>query len=722
MTPASQTLHDLFAFFGPATFHFLRPGWLLAIVPALLLAALAFHRIGAGGSPWRHLVDAHLLRHLSVQETARARRWPALALLLGWVLAALAMAGPAWEKLPTPALDRLDPTVIVLSLAQSMNAADQSPSRLGAARHKVDDILARMRGGQVGLVIYADAPFVAAPLTEDARIVAQMLPELSTELMPVLADRPDLAIGRAATLLRDAGAPAGRIVLISDGAGDDSAATVAAAKAAAQAGYRVNVIGVGTQAGSPLLAFDGGVLRARDGTVLTTRMDEAGLREIAAAGRGSFSAMTVGDNDLDTVLAKASGSAAPLDTVLQDSGLSADQWLDMGPWLLLGVLALAPLAFRRGWIAVLLMAALAGALAPRDALAQGTGQQGAGPQGAPAQTLDLRGLDGQSAQPQNPQAQDPQGAGRRPGPEAGPSQAWTGLWRTPDQQGADAFARADYGAAARSFENPQWQASALYKAGAFEEAAAAYATVPDGDYNRGNALARAGKLEEALKAYDAALAAHPGQDDPIRADALFNRDLVQKLLDQRKKDQQKKDQDKKDQDKPDPKSGNDQKPKDEPGKDENKDKPQKPGDDKKPDQPPPAPDPKGTPQKPEPKPEPPKPEPPKAPPKPEPQKPEPQKPEPQKPEPPKSEPPKPNPPEQKPPEQKPPEQKPPEPPPQQPEPPQPPQQPGAPKPLTEEDQNRAQTLRLVPDDPTGLLRARIRSHYGGAGVVDPPQN
>ncbi|MEP9368041.1 VWA domain-containing protein [Xanthobacter sp. VNH20] len=686
MNLSSLPLPHLFTGLLPAAFHFLRPGWLWAIVPALLLAALAFRRIGAGGSQWRTLVDAHLLRHLSVQETARARRWPVLALLLGWVLAALAMAGPTWQKLPTPALDRRDPTVIVLSLGQSMNATDQSPSRLGAARHKVDDILARMRGGQVGLVIYADAPFVASPLTEDARIIAQMLPELSTELMPVLTDRADLALARATALLRDAGAPAGRIVLISDGAGDDPAATIAAARAAAQAGYRVNVIGVGTLAGSPLLSFDGGVLRGRDGTVLTTRMDEARLREVAAAGRGSFSAMTIDEGDLDTVLAKGASSAVPLDTVLQDSGLSADQWLDMGPWLLLGVLALAPLAFRRGWIAVLLVVALAGALAPRDALAQGANPQDTISQAAPAQGSATGGADAQG------------------------SRTWNGLWRTPDQQGADAFARSDYGAAARSFENPQWQASALYKAGAFAEAAAAYARVPDGDYNRGNALARAGKLEDAIKAYDAAIAAHPGQDDPVRADAVFNRELVQKLLDQQKKDQQKKDQDKKDQDKKDQKS-DDQKPKDEPGKDgkpkdDKKDQPQKPGDDKKPDQPPPAPDPKAPPQKPEP---------PKAPPKPEPQKPDPQKPDPQKP------------PEQKPPEQKPPEQKPPEPPPAppkppEPPPPQPPQQPGTPKPLTEEDQNREQTLRLVPDDPTGLLRARIRSHYGGAGVVDPPQN
>ncbi|MFG1464267.1 VWA domain-containing protein [Xanthobacter sp. DSM 24535] len=669
----------------PAGFHFLRPDWLWALVPAVLIAVLVWRRAGVGADAWRNLVDAHLLRHLALRETGRGRRWPVAMLLIGWVLAAFAMAGPTWEKLPTPALDRLDPTVIVLSLAQSMNATDASPSRIGAARHKVDDILARQRGGQVGLVIYADAPFVAAPLTEDARIIAQMLPELATDLMPVLDDRPDLALRRAAELLRDAGATTGRIVLIADGPGNDPAATISAAKAAAQTGYRVSTIGVGTAAGSPLLSFDGGVLRARNGDVLTTRLDEAGLREVAAAGRGSFSTMTVGDGDLNAVLAKSSSSAGRVDTPLQDSGLTADQWLDLGPWLLIGILALAPLAFRRGWIVVVLLAALSGGVAPRDATAQSFADpvppaQGVNTPSGPAANMPTSNLSASDA------------------PASG-SRTWTDLWQTPDQQGAKAFERADYGTAARSFDDPKWQAGALYKSGAFEQAAAAYAQLPDSDFNRGNALARAGKLEEAIKAYDAALAVHPGQDDPVRSDALYNRDIVQKLLDQQKKDQQKQDQ----------KSGNDQKPndpsqkpgdqgKDDKDKDKDKDQPQKPGDDKKNDQPPPGQDPKKPPQ-PQ-KPEPPKPEPPKS---------EPPKQEPPKPEPQKQEPPKPNPP---------PDQKPPEPP--APAPPQP--QPGAPKPLTEEDQNREQTLRLVPDDPTGLLRARIRSHYGGAGVVDPQQN
>lgn len=679
----------------PAGFHFLRPEWLLALVPAALVAVLAWRRLGSGGNAWAKLVDAHLLRHLALGAERGTRKWPVAVLLLGWVLASLAMAGPAWRQLPTPALDRLDPTVIVLSLAQSMNAQDQSPTRFGAARHKVEDILKRMRGGQMGLVIYADRPFVAAPLTEDARVIGLMVPELATDLMPVLNDRPDLAIARAVDLLRGADAPVGRIVLISDGPGDDAGRTEAAAAAAAKAGYRVSVIGVGGAADTPYVIYDGTPLRTKDGTAITTRLDAAGLARVAAAGGGLYTPARVDGSDLDRIYAES--LARPMEDLLKQSGLSADTWEDMGPFLLLGVLLIAPLAFRRGWIAVLLVAAL--------------------PLGVP--------LSGPARAADAPSAQ-----------------GWRDLWRTPDQQGADAFKREDFGAAAQAFEDPAWRAAALYRSGDYAAAAEAFARVPGADFNRGNALARAGKLEEAIAAYDRALEA-----DPKHQDAAYNRDLLRKLLEKEKDEQQKQQggggqgggqggggQDKKDQQGQNGQNdknsqGKDGQPKPDPAKD-----PQKQGGDRKP--PDNAQDKKTDGKDPDTK-EPGKDQADPSPPKPEPSKPEPQKADPQKAEPAKPEPPKPDP--QKPDPQKAGGQPPPPPqptpgqqagppPPQPPQPaPQPPPEalpPGAAAALArakaEEDQSKEQMLRMVPDDPVGLLRARIRSHYFGTAPGKAP--
>lgn len=668
-----------------ASFHFLRPEWLLALLPALLLAVLCWRRLGAGNNPWAGLVDPHLLRHLALAETAPRRRWPALVLLAGLTLATLAMAGPAWEKLPSPTLEARDPTVVVLSLAQSMNAKDRSPTRLGAARHKVDDILKRMQGAQVGLVIYADIPFVASPLTEDARVVGQMLPELATDLMPVLDERPDLAIAKAVELLKGAGAPSGRIILVTDSPGDAPERTEAAAAAAAGAGYPVSVIGVGTAAGSPLLTFAGTPIRARDGTELLARMDTAALARLATAGGGAFAEISADGRDLDRVL--AGGMALSGAGLIEQAGLTVDQWADMGPFLLLLVVLAAPLAFRRGWIAI----ALLGALPATSVLTRSA---------AAAEAPDT----------------------------------WQNLWRTPDQQGADAFGRDDFAAAAGRFADQAWKAGALYRAGNYEAAAAAYGGIRGADYNRGNALARAGRLEDALAAYDAALAA-----DPEHFDAFHNRELVRKLLEQKKNEEEKKKggggqgkdgqgqdgkgkdgQGKDGQGRPDVGNPNPGKPdpakndpaKNDPAKNEPaKNEPAK-GDQSK-NEPPKSEPPKNDPAKNEP----PKGDPAKS----DPAKPAAQKPDDKAPDPKTGDagkdpaPPKPPAP--------PPQQKPPAPPPppqaapREPAPPdlQPPPDGSAdriaPRAKAEADQTREQMLRMVPDDPSGLLRARIRSHY-----------
>ena len=126
----------------PSSFHFLRPEWLLALFPAALIVALAARRMRhAGNGGWSALVDAHLLRHLSVKGSAsRASQGWLAALAAALAAAVLAMAGPTWEKLPTPVYGGSEPTVIVLSLAQSMNGTDLVPSRLARAGQKLRDM------------------------------------------------------------------------------------------------------------------------------------------------------------------------------------------------------------------------------------------------------------------------------------------------------------------------------------------------------------------------------------------------------------------------------------------------------------------------------------------------------------------------------------------------------------------------------------------------------
>ncbi|KTQ92614.1 hypothetical protein NS226_15015 [Aureimonas ureilytica] len=464
-------------------FHFLRPDWFWALIPAGLLLWLALiSRKSATGGQWAQYVDAHLLRHLAISgESARASRvLPSVAAAMLVVLVT-ALAGPTWQKAEVPSFTGGEPVVAVLSLAQSMNSTDLSPSRLRSAVHKLSDILTRTEGDERALVIYSDVPFVAAPLTSDQKVISQMMPELSTKLMPVLGDRPDLAISEAVSVLKGADAARGKIVLIADNAGD-AAATEKAASEARKAGYTVSVLGVGTEKGATLQTAGGQAITDRSGKTVTTSLDAENLSAVARDGGGVYSSVTANSADLDRILPKTDS----VETAGKAEDVKADSWVDMGYWLLILPVLLLPLAFRRGL--VFSLGLIAG----------------------------LNFVPGLATRPAH-------------------AETWQDLWATSDQQGKQAFASGDYKAATGKFETPSWRASAAYRAGDYAAAAQEFSA---NAYNRGNALAKSGQLKEALGAYDEALAANP-QD----ADAKFNRELVQKLLDeQKKKEEQEKNQ------------------------------------------------------------------------------------------------------------------------------------------------------------------------------------
>ncbi|TCV89499.1 tetratricopeptide repeat protein [Sulfurirhabdus autotrophica] len=107
------------------------------------------------------------------------------------------------------------------------------------------------------------------------------------------------------------------------------------------------------------------------------------------------------------------------------------------------------------------------------------------------------------------------------------SDTWKNLWLTADQQGEQLMQQGKAKEAARIFSNPRRKAYAELQAKDYQHAAKDFETFNDSDghYNRGNALAKAGQLQEAIKAYDAALA-----HDPKNEDARHNRELVAKAL------------------------------------------------------------------------------------------------------------------------------------------------------------------------------------------------
>lgn len=322
--------------------HLLRPQWLWALL-ALPVLGWLWRRTAATREPWREAIDAHLLPHL-LEAPARTRRWVAPVLVaLTYTLAVLALAGPSMREIERPLAQGGTPLVIALDLSSSALAPDLPPSRLAQARAEIARVLEARDGAPVALIAYADDAFTVAPLTEDAANVALFLDALAPDVMPVDGRNAARAIEHAVELLRRADHARGEILLLT---GEAEPSAREAAAAAAQAGHRVSVLGLGNATGA--------LVRTRDGAVRTVRLEADALRALARAGDGAYAPLQPGDGDLRALGVLDAGRT---DDARGAGGARVRE--DQGYWLLPPLMLLALLALRRrAGLAVLLLCAM----------------------------------------------------------------------------------------------------------------------------------------------------------------------------------------------------------------------------------------------------------------------------------------------------------------------------------------------------------------------------
>ncbi len=474
-----------------ADFHFIRPYWLLAILPAVVISVLMLrNKLNRGN--WTACCDAELLPFLLQDKTVnQSRLWLMLG-VISTLLMIIALAGPTWQRLPSPAFRNDAALVIALNLSTSMDAADIKPSRLTIARYKIADILKQRKDGQTALIVYSGEAFTVTPLTDDTNTIDSQLAALTTDIMPSQGNNTAVALEKAVALFKQAGLQTGQILLITDTV--EMNATLSTVKKLAN--FQLSILGVGTEDGAPIALPEGGFLKDDQGSIVVTKLNAANLSSLAQAGHGLYQTLTADDEDIKSLL-------NAFDKPIQQQGkadndMMLEQWNDQGAWLLLLVLPLAALFFRKGLLCVALLVLL-------------------------------------------------------PLPKNSYAFEWQDLWQRPDQQALKAYQQGDYAKAAEKFENPNWQAAAHYQAGEYEKALKTYQTqteqTADNIYNQGNALAQSGQLKEAIAAYQQALNLNPNHDD-----AKYNKDLVEKELEKQPPKQDQDKQQKSDQNKEQEKS------------------------------------------------------------------------------------------------------------------------------------------------------------------------
>jgi len=289
------------------SFHFIRPWWLLLLIPSMGLLWLLWRRRDVTRA-WSQVMDPHLLAVLmSGKEDEKPLR-PLTLLAAMLVLGAVALAGPTWSFEPSPFAEDQAALVILLKVSPSMDEQDVQPSRAERAVQKIQDLLKLRTGARTALIAYSGSAHLVMPLTKDAGVINTFASALSPKVMPEEGDDVLAAYALAEKELQRAKV-SGSVVVITDTLSD----SVKFGKTPVQVLGVVGVDGLGA------------------------------LKEASEASGARFVPVSIDDSDVNEL---ENGVQTSFAAMPSDDGA---HWKDQGYWLLPLMLIGALFWFRSGW-------------------------------------------------------------------------------------------------------------------------------------------------------------------------------------------------------------------------------------------------------------------------------------------------------------------------------------------------------------------------------------
>lgn len=244
----------------------------------------------------RRFGNSELIAQLMPERSAYKPLVKLGLLLVAVTLLLIALANPQWgtkrEKVKRKGID----VFIALDVSRSMLAQDVSPSRLARAQRFGQDLIDRLKGEQVGVIVFACNAQIQVPLTTDYAFAQLFMGSAG----PDVAASQGTTIAEAISLAEEAFPEENQhhkaLIILTDGEDHDGSAA-AEAKKASEDGMVILTVGVGTPEGSFIpISRPGGedYLRDRTGQPVRTQMQSKTLEDIAAAAGGAYLDLQLG--------------------------------------------------------------------------------------------------------------------------------------------------------------------------------------------------------------------------------------------------------------------------------------------------------------------------------------------------------------------------------------------------------------------------------------------
>ena len=209
--------------------------------------------------------------------------------------------GSKLEEVKTKGID----VMIALDISNSMKAEDLKPNRLEIAKRGIEQLIKKLHGDRLGIVVFAGDAMVQLPITTDYAAAKLFLNNIETNLL----SKQGTAIGTALELAGesfDFESPTQKAILVmTDGENhEDDALKVT--EELNKKGVVIHTIGMGAPKGGPIPLYSGkkqiGFKTDKSGGTIISRLDEEMLKNIAVAGKGVYVRASSGDSGVNYIV------------------------------------------------------------------------------------------------------------------------------------------------------------------------------------------------------------------------------------------------------------------------------------------------------------------------------------------------------------------------------------------------------------------------------------
>lgn len=324
-------------------FHFLRPEWLWAFIPLVII--LFFVIISnKENSAWKMLVAPHLRPYVFTKSNRSAIVYPVMMMLLVATIMILSAAGPTWERTEVPGAKSEAVLFIALDISRSMMAEDVQPNRLERAKFKINDLLEANPRSRAGLMVFAGTAHPVISICEDYNLIQHQIESLTPGIMPRAGSNFQNAFDLIDTVMRRIEAPS-TLLFITDELDDEKAQFFT--QFVEQGVHRVELMSVATPQGAQVPGWQRGIFfKNQQGEFHISARNDQVLNRLAQHAKISVTPLTLDKSDVEGIAERISENLIFKKADVE----SEEEWQDMGYYLVVIVLFFMALWFRKGYM------------------------------------------------------------------------------------------------------------------------------------------------------------------------------------------------------------------------------------------------------------------------------------------------------------------------------------------------------------------------------------